>query len=114
LETRHRSWCFLGPLEAYREVMLANGDGDKVIWVTQFGWAVADEYAADNTYEEQAQWIIEAYRWSADRAWIGPMFLWNLDYSLTAPDTPLAYFSILDTPAYDALVEMSRAEDKEK
>ncbi len=120
VETRHHSWCFLGPLEAYREVMLANGDGDKVIWVTQFGWAVADspvpgyEYAADNTYKEQAQWIVEAYRWAADHAWIGPMFLWNLDYGLTAPDTPFAYFSILDTPAYDALMEMSRAEEKEK
>jgi hypothetical protein len=75
VETPHHSLCFLGPLEAYREVMLANGDGDKVIWVTQFGWAVADgpvpgyEYAADNTCEEQAQWIIEAYRWAADQAW---------------------------------------------
>jgi hypothetical protein len=32
------------------------------------------------------------------------MFLWNLDYSQTAPDTSLGYFSILDTPAYQALV----------
>lgn len=119
-ETRYHSWCFLGPLETYRAVMLANGDGDKPIWVTQFGWAVAAspvpgyEYAADNTYEEQAQWIVEAYRWAADQAWVGRMFLWNLDYSLTAPDTPLASFSILGTPAYKAVVEMNQSGNEEK
>jgi hypothetical protein len=41
------------------------------------------------------------------------MFLWNLDYSLTAPYTPLADFGILDTPAYDALVEMNQGKDQE-
>jgi hypothetical protein len=35
----------------------------------------------------------------------GAMFLWNLDYSQTAPDTSLGYFSILDTPGYQALVD---------
>ena len=104
--------------EAYQAIKAANED--TIVVRGAMAPAVADspvpgyEYAADNTCEEQVQWIIEAYRWAADQAWIGPMFLWNLDYSLTAPPTPLAYFSILDTPAYDALVEMSRAEDKEK
>jgi hypothetical protein len=40
------------------------------------------------------------------------MFLWNLDYGLTAPDTALADFGILDIPAYDALVEMNRTKDE--
>jgi hypothetical protein len=119
-ETRHPSWCFLGPLQAYREVMLAHGDGDKPIWVTEFGWAVADnpqqgyDYAADNTPQEQAEWIVDAYRWAESQDWVGAMFLWNLDYSQTAPGIALGYFSIVDTPAYQALVQMSRAEDKEK
>lgn len=112
---RHHSWCFLGTMEAYREVMVANGDGDKVIAPTEFGWAVAPgslpgyDYARDNTYEEQAQWITEAYRWAKDRGWVGPMILWNLDYGVTMPDTPeLAVYGILDTPAFEALVKMPK------
>jgi hypothetical protein len=111
-ETRHHSWCFLGPLQAYREVMLAHGDGDKPVWVTEFGWAVAEspqpgyEFAADNTPEEQAQWIVDAYRWAGSQDWVGAMFLWNLDYSQTAPGiAALGYFSIMDTPAYQTLVD---------
>lgn len=106
---RHHSWCFLGTLEGYREVMLANDAGDTPVWVTEFGWAVAGEkrpgyeFAADNTPEEQARWIVEAYQWGQAQSWVGPMFLWNLDYSLTAPGTELGFYSILDTPAYEAL-----------
>jgi hypothetical protein len=36
------------------------------------------------------------------------MFLWNLDYSLTAPGTELGFYSILDTPAYEALRELEK------
>lgn len=111
---RHHSWCFLGTMEAYREVMLANNDGDKAIVITEFGWAAAlspnpgYEYAGDNTPEEQAQWIVEAYQWGKKQGWVGPMILWNLDYGLTLSDTELAYFAILNTPAYEALIKMPK------
>jgi len=119
-EARHHAWCFLGPLEAYREVVVANGDEDRSMWITEFGWAVSDaaqqgyEYAGDNTPEEQAQWIIEALQWAESQNWVGAMFLWNLDYGLTAPGTALADFGILDTPAYEALVEMNQGKDEER
>ena len=112
--SRHHSWCFLGTMEGYREVMVANGDGDTPIALTEFGWGVSSspsagyEYARDNTYEEQAQWIVEAYQWAKEQDWVGPMFLWNLDYGVTAPGTELEHFSILNTPAYDALVNMPK------
>ncbi len=111
---RHHSWCFLGTLEAYREVMVANDDGDKAIAPTEFGWAVASnpsegyKYAADNTRKEQAQWIVEAYQWAKQQGWVGPMILWNLDYSVTAPYTELSHFGILYTPAYEVLVKMPK------
>ena len=47
--------------------MLANGDGAKRIWPTEFGWAVSGnphpgyEYAADNTADEQAAWTCLLY-----------------------------------------------------
>ena len=111
---RHHSWCFRGTMEGYRNVMVANGDGSKAIVPTEFGWAVSGnpqagyEYARDNTYEEQAKWIVEAYQWAKQQGWVGPMFLWNLDYGVTAPGTELANFGILNTPAYNALATMPK------
>jgi hypothetical protein len=111
---RHHSWCFLGTMEGYRNVMVANGDGGKAISPTEFGWAVSSnpqtgyEYARDNSYEEQAQWIVQAYQWAKQQGWVGPMFLWNLDYGVTAPGTELANFGIVGKPAFDALANMPK------
>jgi hypothetical protein len=113
-DNRHHSWCFRGTMEGYREVMVANGDGGKAIVPTEFGWAVSGnpqpgyEYARDNTPEEQAQWIVEAYQLAKNWGWTGPMFLWNLDYGVTAAGTELANFAILNRPAYDALANMPK------
>jgi spore germination protein YaaH len=113
-DNRHHSWCFRGTMEGYREVMVANGDGDKAIIPTEFGWAVSGnpkpgyEYARDNTPEEQARWIVEAYQLAQQWGWVGPMFLWNLDYGVTAPGTELAAFGVINTPAYEALRQMPK------
>jgi hypothetical protein len=113
-QNRHHSWCFRGTMEGYREVMVANGDGQKAIIPTEFGWAVSGnpqpgyEYARDNTPEEQAQWITEAFQMGKEWGWVGPMLLWNLDYGVTAPGTELAGFGILNTPAYHALANMPK------
>jgi hypothetical protein len=117
-ENRHHSWCFRGTMEGYRNVMVANGDADKLLWPTEFGWAVANpppqnyEYAADNTYEEQAQWIVSAFQQAQAWGWVGPMFLWNLNYGVTKPGSEQAAFSILTpsgpTPAYQALLSIPK------
>jgi hypothetical protein len=36
------------------------------------------------------------------------MFLWNLDYNVTAGNTELANFGIVGTPTYDALAGMPK------
>ncbi len=113
-ENRHHSWCFRGTMESYRNIMIANGDGNKAIIPTEFGWAVSGnpqpgyEYARDNTPEEQARWIAEAYLIADEWGWVGPMFLWNLDYGLTAPQTELANFGIINTPAYGVLAGLPK------
>ena len=86
----HPSWFFRGLLESYRNIMLKYGDGAKRVWVTEFGWASVDglgvapakgyEYAADNTEAEQAQYITQAYQLAKSWGWVGPMFLWNLNF----------------------------------
>ncbi len=115
---RHHSWCFLGAMEGYRNVMVTNGDSAKKIVLTEFGWAVTAnpqpgyEYARSNTYQEQAQWIVEAFQWGKSQGWVGPMILWNLDYGLTAAGTELSLFSLLTpngvVPAYTAIVAMPK------
>ncbi|MDM8521616.1 glycosyl hydrolase family 18 protein [Anaerolineales bacterium HSG6] len=111
---RHHSWCFLGTMEGYRNVMVANGDSAKSISPTEFGWAVTGnpqpgyEYARDNSPEEQARWIVESYQWGKQAGWVGPMFLWNLDYGVTAASTELANFGIIGKPAYNSLAGMPK------
>lgn len=111
---RHHSWCFLGTMEAYFEVMAASGDMSKFIAITEFGWGVSDnpqpgyEYVHDNTSAEQAQWIVEAYVWAKQQGWIGPMILGNLDYGVSQPNDWRAPFGVLNTPAYEALVKMPK------
>lgn len=117
-DNRHHSWCFRGTMEGYRNVMVANGDSRKLIWPTEFGWAVANppppsyEYAADNTREQQAQWIVSAFQQAQAWGWVGPMFLWNLNYAITNPGSEQAAFSILTpegpTPAYLALAALPK------
>jgi spore germination protein YaaH len=117
-DNRHHSWCFRGTMESYRNVMVANGDSAKTIWATEFGWASSAspapnyEYAADNTLEEQAQWTVEAYQMAKQWGWAGTMFLWNLDYGVTAAGTELAQWGLLrgggTVPAYGALAGMPK------
>ncbi len=115
----HPSFFFRNTMEDYRQIMIQYGDANKAIWPTEFGWPVwrfhGDArfvYAQNNSLEEQAQFIKRAFEMSRDWGWVGPSFLWNLDYGVTAANTELANFSILTaggpTPAYHALKGMPK------
>ncbi|MEZ4571096.1 MAG: cellulase family glycosylhydrolase [Thermomicrobiales bacterium] len=52
---------FFRRTEQLRQVMLDQGDGDKPVWITEFGWTTENqapgyEYGANNTEEEVAQY----------------------------------------------------------
>jgi hypothetical protein len=110
----HPSFFFRDTMERYRQVMVANGDAGKRIWPTEFGWASTSsplpgyEYARDVTPEEQAQYIVQAYQLAKSWGWVGPMFLWNLNFGITNPGTELAAFGIAGRPAFDALARMAK------
>ncbi len=110
-----RGFFFRETLEAYRQAMVADGSSDKRIWVTEFGWASALKpatgyaYASDNTRAEQADYIVRAYQMGKEWGWVGPMFLWNLNYGAKDPNRGEAYFDITRReaqPAYDALKQL--------
>jgi hypothetical protein len=111
----HRSFFFRATMEAYRQVMVDNGDGSKTIWPTEFGWPVwrftgdaRFTFAQENSVQRQAEYSVKAYQLGKQWGWVGTMFLWNLDYNVTAANSELANFGIAGTPAYDALSAMPK------
>ncbi|MCB0208428.1 MAG: cellulase family glycosylhydrolase [Anaerolineae bacterium] len=111
----HRSFFFRNTMEEYRRVMVDNGDGDKTIWPTEFGWPVwrfagdaRFTFAQQNSLEQQANFTVRAYQLGKEWGWVGTMFLWNLDYNMTASNTELANFGIVGSPTYDALAAMPK------
>ncbi len=111
----HRSFFFRNTMEEYRQVMVANGDGDKTIWPTEFGWPVwrftgdaRFTFAQENSVQRQAEYTVKAYQMGKEWGWVGTMFLWNLDYNVTAGNTELANFGIVGTATYDALANMPK------
>jgi len=120
----HPSWFFRGTMEGYRNIMVAYGDGGKRIWPTEFGWASVDgfgrgpaagyEYASDNSADEQAQYLVRAYQMGKNWGFVGPMFLWNLNFApLCGPGDEKSAFSIVDPgwgarPAFNALAGMGK------
>jgi len=110
----HPSFFFRDTMERYRAVMVANGDSGKRIWPTEFGWASEPnpvpgyEYARDISLDQQGQYLVKAYQMAKAWGWVGPMFLWNLNFGITNPGTELAAFGIANRPAYSALKSMAK------
>ncbi len=110
----HPSFFFRDTMERYRGVMAANGDGGKRIWPTEFGWASTGspvsgyEYARDISEEEQAQYLVRAYQMMKGWGWVGPAFLWNLNFNVTNPGSELAAFGVQGRAAYGALQAMPK------
>ena len=76
-------------IEQLRQVMVDNGEAEKQIWLTEFGWASAAkaapgfEYAEQNSEQEQADYIGRAFRMGRDQyPWMGPMILFQLNFAL--------------------------------
>ncbi|MFZ2489307.1 MAG: SH3 domain-containing protein [Anaerolineae bacterium] len=118
-DSPHHSWSFRSTMEGYRAIMAKYGDTNKRIWPTEFGWAAGGafdsnyRYADDNSYEEQAEWTVRAYQLMKNWGWVGPAFLWNLNFRMTNPGTELAQWGILDSnggplPVYNALAAMPK------
>jgi uncharacterized protein YraI len=118
-DSPHHSWSFRSTMEGYRNVAVKYGAGNKLIWPTEFGWAAGGAfdaryaYANDNSYEEQAAWTVEAYQMMKGWGWVGPAFLWNLNFRVIANGTEKAQWGMVDPgwgplPVYRALRDMPK------
>jgi len=104
--------------------------GDKEIWITEYGWATANntpgyEFGNQVSFEQQAEYITGAIRRAYELyPWVGNMFLWNMNFAVTKAENGLdtmheqASFGILNPdwsprPSYLA-VQALIAELKQK
>ena len=115
----HHSWSFRSTMEGYRNIAVVYGAARLPIWPTEFGWAAggafnpAYAYANDNSYEEQAAWTVEAYQMMKAWGWVGPAFLWNLNFRVVANGTEKAQWGVVRNdwsplPVYEALQRMGK------
>lgn len=120
LTSGHEGWndhpsFFFRRGEELRQIMVENGDGDKPIWITEFGWTTANqdpgrEYGANNTDEEVAQFLTRAMEIATEEwEWCTGAFVWNLNWSTLVdpadhkyPSSAL-YGDWTPRPAYEAM-----------
>lgn len=122
-DTPHHSWSFRTTLDTYAEKIHAY-DPNKKLCVTEFGWATSEgydqyptgfEFAQDNTLQEQADYIVEAYTQMRQSGNVWLAFLFNFDFGNKGngpTDDPVPY-SIVDTQgipraAFGAVAEMEK------
>jgi len=120
----HPSFFFRSTMEEYRTVMVINGDANKRLWPTEFGWssvhglgappASGYEYANYNTEQDQANYLVRSFQMAKAWGWVGPMFLWNLNYGpASGKFDEKAGFGIVypnwsPRPAFHALANMPK------
>jgi hypothetical protein len=103
-----------------REVMERNGDADKAIWISEFGYNSAPNNITDDRRTTWGQPVSEQLkgdylvgqleRARAEWPWVGVMNVWFLRWGGPAPDPddPTPYFALVQQdftplPAYDKL-----------
>lgn len=81
-------------IENIRRFMVEEGVGDHQIWVTEYGWATANntpgyEFGNFVSEQQQADYIISAMKRMNDlyvddqgQPWVGVAFLWNMNFAV--------------------------------
>lgn len=115
----HRSFYFRR-IEDIRAVMVANGEADKPIWITEFGWttenrAAGYEYGAFISEAIQALYLRRAFEIArTEWPWVTAMYVWNLNFAVVVPETDekapwgVLYDDWSPRPSYEALKAMPK------
>jgi hypothetical protein len=119
-EYKNHGSFYFRRIEDQRAVMEKHGEGQKQVWLTEFGWCSDQREGGyveciNNSLQDQANYIVRAYQKAeTDYPFMGVMFLWNLNFSTfqewyTGP----SHFAILNPdwsprPAYWALKNMPK------
>ncbi|WP_420628898.1 hypothetical protein [Candidatus Leptofilum sp.] len=119
----HHSWSFKTTLDTYAQKIQAI-DPNMKLCVTEFGWASSEGYdvvpegfafAQDNTLEEQAAYVVQAFQQmhASGNVWLAFLFNYDFGNKGSGPqDDPVPY-SIVDIngaprPAFSAVADMEK------
>ncbi|MEW5985675.1 MAG: hypothetical protein AB1791_03490 [Chloroflexota bacterium] len=118
------SWSFKTTLDTYAQKVQAV-DPAKKLCVTEFGWASSEGYdtypegfgfALDNTLDEQAQYIVQAFQQMRDSGQVWLAFLFNFDFGNkgNGPTDDTVPYSLVDIngaprPAFTAVANMDKS-----
>jgi polysaccharide biosynthesis protein PslG len=75
-------------VENQRKVMEQAGMGDHQVWITEYGWATANntpgyEFGQQISFETQRDYLVGAIWYTFDNyPWVSNMFLWNLNFTV--------------------------------
>lgn len=122
-DNAHHSWSFKSTLDTYAEKIQAI-DPNMKLCVTEFGWASSEgydtyptgfEFAQDNTLQEQADYIVQAFQLMHDSGDVWIAYLFNFDFGNkgSGPEDDPVPYSVLDIqgiprPAFNALASMEK------
>jgi hypothetical protein len=114
----HPSFFFLDTIEDYHQI-LGDAKINKPLWVTEFGWPSIEnfgevdtsgwDYARAVTEADQAAYLLRAIELRRERAWMGPLMIWNLNIApLLGSERSESAYSLLRSdgsqrPAYQQL-----------
>lgn len=109
-------------VELQREIMERYGDGDKPVWINEYGWNAAPASFPDEiltwervTEAQQADYTVRGIAWARDHwPWLGVVNIWYFrQVGDIPPDRPSYYFALVDPefnprPVYDAVREAAQ------
>jgi hypothetical protein len=107
-------------ISEYRDVMVQNNDAAKQIWLTEFGYCANPtpppgyDYCRYITEDQQAQFLVQAFKMARQVPYVGGMFQWNLNFQMSVPQSDEKWgFGIVHAdysgrPAYGALLGMPK------
>lgn len=118
----HHSWSMYSTITGYHDIV-----GDTPLCITEFGWPSREglredlivragfEFAADNSQEEQTQYVVRAFELFRELGYVRLTFLYNLNlYSIVdLASSDNVYWSLLDSngaprPVFNAVAEMPK------
>jgi hypothetical protein len=104
----------------YHDLLIANNDGGKKIWFTEFGYCSNEapppgyEYCRYVTEDQQAAFLVQAFGMARQLDYVGAMFQFNLNFQMSVPQTDEKWgFGIVRAdysgrPAYGQLLGMPK------
>jgi len=108
-------------LGQYHDALSQLGDGDRKMWLTEFGYDSSTvavpgyEYSTYVSEDTQARFLVQAFQMARQTPYIGGVMIWNLNYQIAVPQTDEKWgFSVLRSdwsprPAYSALASMAKS-----